>query len=343
VLTSLGELRTYVQGLCDASPEKAAQIIAAASMKAIVTTPGHKPVIAAMILIPRTRVALGVGRRSYPPLITRANAVQAAIAANPALFPAPNPTPAVLLVQIQTLEAAQQRTTAKVPGASADRNAAADIVLTSLGELRTYVQGLCNASPEKAAQIVAAASMKAIVSTPAHKPVIAAMLGVASGSVLSPREQARARMQNPRDVHLQLGVVARRPEHLDRRPRDPGPGDHDRRPRAARHRELPRERHDEEGCRRLLSACDRSATEVDRCGLRGVTLHPPPDHDLACRIHAECRGEQYAAEVIPARPERLPARIELGQVPASDPRCAGRRHGGEAPRLRPALARGAGG
>jgi hypothetical protein len=136
------------------------------------------------ILIPRTRVALGVERRSYPPLITRANAVQAAIAANPALFPSPTPTPAVFLAQIQTLEAAQQRTTAKVPGASADRNAAADIVITSLGELRTYVQGLCDASPEKAAQIVAAASMKTIASTPFHKPVIAAKLGVAAGSVL---------------------------------------------------------------------------------------------------------------------------------------------------------------
>jgi hypothetical protein len=136
------------------------------------------------ILIPRTRVALGVNRRSFAPLITRANAVQAAIAANSALFASPNPTPAVLLVQIQTLEAAQQRTTGKVPGASADRNAAADIVVTSLGELRTYVQGLCDASPEKAAQIVAAASMKVIVSTPAHKPIIGATLGVPSGSVL---------------------------------------------------------------------------------------------------------------------------------------------------------------
>jgi hypothetical protein len=57
-------------------------------------------------------------------------------------------------------------------------------VLTSLGEIRTYVQGLCDASPEKAAQIVAAASMKAVVTTPAHKAVIAAMLGIASGSVL---------------------------------------------------------------------------------------------------------------------------------------------------------------
>ena len=136
------------------------------------------------ILIPRTRVAIGADRRSYPPLITRAHAVQAAIAADPALFPAANPAPAVFLVQIQTLEAAQQRTTAKVPGASADRNAAGDVVVTSLGEIRTYVQGLCDASPEKAAQIIAAASMKAIVPAAYHKPVIAAQLGVASGGVL---------------------------------------------------------------------------------------------------------------------------------------------------------------
>jgi hypothetical protein len=136
------------------------------------------------ILVPRARVALGVKRRNFRSLILRANAVQAAVAAAPALFPSVDPTPAMFLVQIQTLEAAQQRTTAKVPGASADRNAAGDVVMTSLEGIRTYVQALCDASPEKAAQIVAAASMKVVVSTRAHKPVIAAMLGVPSGSVL---------------------------------------------------------------------------------------------------------------------------------------------------------------
>ena len=137
-----------------------------------------------MILAPRPRVALAVSRGRFRSLITRAKAVQAAIAADPGLFASVDPTPAAFLVQIQTLEAAQQRTTAKVPGASADRNAAADVVISSLGEIRTYVQGLCDASPEKAAQIVAAASMRVIVSTPAQKPVIAAQLGVPSGSVL---------------------------------------------------------------------------------------------------------------------------------------------------------------
>jgi hypothetical protein len=137
-----------------------------------------------MIITPRTRVAVGVkGRRNFAELIARANAVQAAIAANPALFPSANPTAAAFQAQIKTLEAAQQRTTAKQPGASADRNAAADVVNTSLGELRTYVQGLCDASPEKAAQIVAAAAMKVVVSNPAHKPIIAAMLGIPSGNV----------------------------------------------------------------------------------------------------------------------------------------------------------------
>jgi hypothetical protein len=136
------------------------------------------------ILIPRTRVALGISRRRFPALIVRSYAVQAAIAADPSLFPNVNPTPAAFLGQIQTLQAAQQRTIAKEPGAAADRNAAASVVVTSLEAIGTCVQGLCDASPEKAAQIIAAASMKAIVTTPAHKPILAATLGVASGSVL---------------------------------------------------------------------------------------------------------------------------------------------------------------
>jgi hypothetical protein len=73
---------------------------------------------------------------------------------------------------------------AKEPGASTVRNAAAGVVLTSLGELRTYVQGLCNASPAMAAQLVAAAAMKTVAIAHPHKPVLAATLGVASGSVV---------------------------------------------------------------------------------------------------------------------------------------------------------------
>jgi len=136
------------------------------------------------IPVPHPRVALAAGRRSYPSLILRAQAVQAAIAGNATLLPAVNPPPAALLAQIQALEAAQQRTNAKVPGASADRNAAADIVVTSLDGIRTYVQALCDASPEKAAQLVAAAAMKVIAWNPAHKPILSAKLGVASGSVV---------------------------------------------------------------------------------------------------------------------------------------------------------------
>jgi hypothetical protein len=138
----------------------------------------------ALFLAPRPRIALGITRRSFPSLILRAQAVQAAVAGNATQLPSAQPTPAVLLTQIQTLQVAQQRTIAKEPGATADRNAAGDVVITSLEELRTYVQGLCDASPEKAAQLAAAASMKMIVTTPAAKPVIAAKLGVASGSVV---------------------------------------------------------------------------------------------------------------------------------------------------------------
>jgi hypothetical protein len=136
-----------------------------------------------VLIVPHTRVAIGASRRSFSLLALRASAVQAGIAANPTLFPSANPTPAAFLAQIQTYEAAQLRTNAKEPGASADRNAAAAVVMTSLGELRTYVQGLCDASPEKAPQLIAAAGMKAVTTTRAQKPVIGAKLGVASGSV----------------------------------------------------------------------------------------------------------------------------------------------------------------
>jgi hypothetical protein len=63
------------------------------------------------------------------------------------------------------------------------RNAKLAVLVTTLESMRMYVQSLCDANPEQAATIAAAAGM-AIAKAPGHaKPVLQATLGIQSGTV----------------------------------------------------------------------------------------------------------------------------------------------------------------
>ena len=137
-----------------------------------------------MDIIPRTRVALGIKRRNYPHLITLCSSVHDAIGAATTLFTSPTPTMAVFAVQIQDLRVAQQATTSRARGTAAVRNAKAVIVVGSLESLQTYVQTLCDASPEQAHVLIEAAAMKPTAASAHHKPVLGAANGPTSGSAL---------------------------------------------------------------------------------------------------------------------------------------------------------------
>jgi hypothetical protein len=134
--------------------------------------PTHR--VRAVLKLPRTKVAT---------LLAIAKAMYNAFQSNPGLLSQPNPPLATVQGQIQGLDTAQQATSTRAKGTVAVRNAKRDVLVTSLESWRMYVQTQCDANPEQAEAIIAAAGM-AVGKVSVHaKPVLGAKLGAASGSV----------------------------------------------------------------------------------------------------------------------------------------------------------------
>lgn len=133
--------------------------------------------------IQRTRVVLSLETSKVPALLPQAKAIYNSFEANKAQLPAPPVPLATLLAQIQDLDTAEQATGTRTKGTVPVRNAKRAVLVTSLENLRMYVQTLCDASPEQAAAIASAASM-AVAKVPLHdKPVLQAKQGAQSGTV----------------------------------------------------------------------------------------------------------------------------------------------------------------
>jgi hypothetical protein len=137
------------------------------------TTPTH-----------RVRVAKRLPRKKIPALLALAKAIYQGMLANPALFPSPNPSLAVLLALITALEAAQVTAQTRVRGAAAVRDAKRDELVTALESEAMYLQTLCDASPEQAMTLIKAAAMDAAKLPVSAKPILQAKPGTQPGSVI---------------------------------------------------------------------------------------------------------------------------------------------------------------
>ncbi len=137
------------------------------------TNPTHR--VRAVLKLPRSKVAT---------LLAIAKAMYNAFQSNPGLLPQPNPPLPAVQGQIQALDVAQQATSTRAKGTVAVRNAKRVVLVTSLESWRMYVQTLCDANPEQAESIIAAAGM-AVGKVPLHaKPVLGAKPAATSGSVV---------------------------------------------------------------------------------------------------------------------------------------------------------------
>jgi hypothetical protein len=132
----------------------------------------------------RTRVYLNINPVDFPDLIVRATSVHDGMAGDTTHFPAPTPTMPVFAGQIQDLRTAQQAMTTRAVGTTSTRNAKAEIVVSSLESLQSYVQQRCDATPDQALVIIEAASMKPRGPRNINKPLLAAKNGTAPGSAL---------------------------------------------------------------------------------------------------------------------------------------------------------------
>jgi hypothetical protein len=136
-----------------------------------------------MNTVQRVRAILKVNRSSTPSVLTTAHAVNNGMAADPARFPAPLPSLAILDAQITAVDETEQRTATRARGAAAARNVQRGILVGMLETERSYVQTLCDASPAEAAAIIEAAGMEVAIAPARNDPLLKATGGMQSGTV----------------------------------------------------------------------------------------------------------------------------------------------------------------
>jgi len=116
-------------------------------------------------------------------IITFAQSIVAAMSGNPAAFPSPVPTLALVTAAIAALQAAESAALARTKGAVTARNDRKEALVALLQQLRTYVQGIADADRENSAAIIQSAGI-AVRKTAVRKPrVFAAEQGDVSGAV----------------------------------------------------------------------------------------------------------------------------------------------------------------
>jgi len=133
--------------------------------------------------VARLRVALGLSRWKPLVFLAEAGAIYTGLDENKALFLDCNPALPVLFSHIEDATSAQ-RDVGRIKGAGAVRDAKFAILRTSLESERMMVQALCDASPEQAPALIAAASMKSVACGAYQKPLLAVKNGPGSGAVL---------------------------------------------------------------------------------------------------------------------------------------------------------------
>jgi hypothetical protein len=128
----------------------------------------------------RVLVALGLPT-SVPAFIKFVQFVISSMTNN-AWFPSPNPALATANVALAALTAAETATKGRSPGAKDARNAKHLAVKSLVEQLRAHVQGIADANPDHAEEIIRSAGMGVRKSGSKPKPPLAASAGSVSGT-----------------------------------------------------------------------------------------------------------------------------------------------------------------
>lgn len=132
----------------------------------------------------KPRASFGVTKDNAPGVIARATIMQAAILAAAAMFPSLPITMAALLLLIQAAATAQSNTTTKTQGLAGIRDAKIDTLWTAMQTLKTFVQGLADATDAVSAIVlIQAAGLVVAKTTKPTKLLLAATLAPATGIV----------------------------------------------------------------------------------------------------------------------------------------------------------------
>jgi hypothetical protein len=94
----------------------------------------------------KPKAAFGVTKINAPGVLARATLMHAAILAALAMFPSPPVSMAALLLLIQAAALAQSATAVKTKGLATLRDTKIDALWIAMQSLKTYVQGICDAT-----------------------------------------------------------------------------------------------------------------------------------------------------------------------------------------------------
>jgi hypothetical protein len=137
-----------------------------------------------VLLKHRVRAILGFSTTKIAILLLGAKNIYTKMSAAVQQFPSPVVSMAALLGLIQALEAAQPAVVARTKGASTIRNNAVTPLVVALQYLLSYVQNLCDLSPDLAATIIAAAGMRVHANGQHLKAPLTLTNGKPSGTVI---------------------------------------------------------------------------------------------------------------------------------------------------------------
>ena len=115
-------------------------------------------------------------------LVSFVRAVILAMTGNPH-FPSPSPPLATVDAALSALEKAQAAVAARVKGSVEQRDASRAALVVLLDTLRTYVQGVGDANPAIAAEIIQSAGFSVRKTGAPHKRVFSAVQGTTPGSI----------------------------------------------------------------------------------------------------------------------------------------------------------------
>ena len=136
-----------------------------------------------MTSVHRSRAILRLTRKSTASVLGKAYAVNNGMGADVTRFSAPVPPLATLKDQATKVEVAERLVGTRVKGAAAARNVQRELLVRMLETECSYVQTLCDASPDQAVAIIEAAGLAVAVTPARNQAILKVTLGVPSGTV----------------------------------------------------------------------------------------------------------------------------------------------------------------
>ena len=136
-----------------------------------------------MTNVHRSRAILRLTRKSTASVLGKAYAVLHGMGADVTRFSAPTPPLGTLKAQAAKVEATEQLVGTRVKASAAARNVQRQLLIGMLETECSYVQTLCDASPEEAVAIIQAAGLSVAATPVRNQAILKVKRGVPSGTV----------------------------------------------------------------------------------------------------------------------------------------------------------------